>query len=199
MQLEETNVAQYLSKKYKMNINAATETSDINELLQICDKLSQDTYFNTTNCINRLIQDYKTHKSFVIAYDYDDTVVPKSPIESTKQVQKILRLCSKCNFTMICFTARDNPEQLEEVKETLKKLEIRCDYINEDCDNIKQNMDIHATSFHKIFYNIFLDDRAGLNSAIQTLIGFLKWYIQQPLSEISDEVSNASDTNMFGR
>lgn len=194
----ECTVADYLNQKYNTDINLSKEDLDVNQLMQLCDRMYTDTYTYTKKCVDRLINDYKHHKSFIIAYDYDDTVVPSNNTIDTSRVQSILRFCSKCNFTMICFTARDKPEQIEEARTTLKKLGIRCDYINEDCDNTKQNMDVHATSFHKIFYNVFLDDRAGLHDAVRALVGFLKWYVKQPLRSTEDEKSNASDIKMFG-
>lgn len=191
------SIGDYLMQKYKVQLDTRRpkRSAALNMLETLSYELSRDTYTYTDTCTKRLIEDYKKHKNLIIAYDFDDTVCPTSPTVNTSFVRTLLQFCSTCEFTMICFTARDNETDLAEVKETLKGLKIRCDYINEDAKQTKDHMEIGHNSFHKIFYNVFLDDRAGLQSATFALIGFLRWYVKQELDDTTGGATN--DINMF--
>lgn len=146
-------------------------------------KNNSDTFFSNDRAVERLIHDYKEHQNLIIAYDFDDTVRPSKPNNSCDIVIKLLQICSKLQFTMICFTVRSGQSDVELVKGTCKSLGINCDYINEDCIQFKEEAkDMQYT--HKIFYNIFLDDRAGLESACKTLVDFLDWFFTEPINDV---------------
>lgn len=140
----------------------------------------RDTFFSIEKCIESLKSDYKKYGRIIVAYDYDDTVEPSKPEYSCENVVKLLQLCSKFNdFEMICFTARSTVNDIAEAKERLSKLNIRYDAINEDCYRIKQEVDHECES--KVMFSVFLDNRAGLESAYKILLGFVEWYLNQPL------------------
>jgi hypothetical protein len=74
-------------------------------------------------------------------------------------VVDLLVECSDLGFTMILFTANEGEEKLTYCKAFCMSQGIRVDYINES--------PIMAT--RKPYYNILLDDRAGLEEAYYTL------------------------------
>lgn len=192
------SIGDYLAKKYNLQLEYNKPDSMYQDILEdIKHILSHDTYTDIDKCVERLKSDYRTHHTLIIAYDFDDTVYPSSTTVVNKAVQQLLRICSLLDFTMICFTARDSEDGIKLVKETLQKLNIRCDYINTDAKQIKDDMDIGSNSFHKVFYNIFLDDRAGLGDATKTLYGFLNWYCKEDLIDDEDVRLYIKDNNIF--
>ena len=161
-------VSQYFEKQ---NIDAYSILEELSN--------SKDSFFDRKILVERLKSDYSKYGHIIVAYDFDDTVKPSAPNYECNSVVKLLQLCSKLNdIEMICFTARRMTDQIKEVRETLDSLNIRYDAINDDCYRIKQ--EIEKTHESKVMYSVFLDDRAGLDSAYYTLIEFLKFYFDLP-------------------
>lgn len=160
--------------------------SDIEEIVSNFKRVSREEYdevFSNQRFIDELISDYREHGNLIIAYDFDDTVVPSDADKpSCKMVVELLKLCTMLKFTMICFTARTLNSDIEYVRRTCKELGIGCDYINVDCDKIKQEQTFQHAK--KIFYNIFLDNRAGLRSSYEILWGFLEWFLTQDINSV---------------
>jgi len=107
----------------------------------------------------RLRKDYLQHKSLFVAYDYDNTVFDyhKQGITYYKIIT-LLRDCKALGFTLILFTGNEG-ERLKGIKEDLKRRDIPFDLINEN----------PLMDTRKPYYNILLDDRAGLNEAYTNL------------------------------
>ena len=63
------------------------------------------------------------------------------------------------------------------VEDYLNSKDIRHDAINENVDRVKSEFGDGRDS--KVLYSIFLDDRAGLPAAYETLVGFLEWYYRE--------------------
>ena len=143
-------------------------------------KAGNDTFFSTEFCIEKLKEDYNTHGKIIVAYDFDDTVEPSKINYSCDSVVKLLQLCSEfSDIEMICYTARTKTEDIKNVKESLKSLGIKFDAINDDCPRIKREMEhIHDS---KVLFSVFLDNRAGLKQAYDILLGFMEWYMNQPI------------------
>ena len=108
---------------------------------------------------DRLRKDYIKHKSLFVAYDYDNTVYDyhNQGINYDKIIS-LLRVCKSLDFTMILFTGNEG-EKLEVIKKDLKKRDIPYDLINEN----------PLMPTRKPYYNILLDDRAGLKEAYNYL------------------------------
>ena len=100
----------------------------------------------------RLRNDYITHKSLFVAYDYDNTVFDyhNQGIHYDKIID-LLRICKSLGFTLILFTGNEG-DALENIKQDLKQRNIPFDLINEN----------PIMNTRKPYYNILLDDRAGL-------------------------------------
>lgn len=111
----------------------------------------------------KLIDQYKKYGKLIIAVDFDDTVFPYSGDVDCG----ILRSCQDCvrkanaqGHDVILFTCRDDqriPSQYFHFNE------MRYDYFNE---SPVKDID---TGLGKIYYNILLDDKAGLLESLSTL------------------------------
>lgn len=121
-----------------------------------------DYYLNQNNTNDRLINEWFTYGKIIIAYDFDDTVYDfHNKGRTYEEVINLLRECKKVGAYLIVFTSC-NDDKRQFIKNYLEENNIPYDDINE-----------HApfTPFNgrKIYYNILLDDRAGLPSAFETL------------------------------
>lgn len=123
----------------------------------------KDFYLNTENTRNRLLKEWRTHGKLVIAYDFDNTVYDFHDEGHTySQVIELIRRCKRLGAHLIVFTA-SREERYEKIKSYLNKHDIPFDSINEDPSFI-------TLTTRKIYYNILLDDRAGLESAYNDLL-----------------------------
>lgn len=109
--------------------------------------------------LDRLITQYKKQDKIVVAYDFDDTVRPMY-CASCEQVQSLLRKISNTlDAYFIVFTSNKN---IDDVRNYLDKWEIPYDSINENAPFV-------PFKEGKIFYNVLLDDKAGLGETVNTL------------------------------
>lgn len=116
--------------------------------------------FNFESCVRRLYSDYVKHNSLIVAFDFDNTIWDYHRCGGDMQcVVDLLVECSDLGFTMILFTANEGEAKLTYCKAFCESQGIRVDYINES--------PIMAT--RKPYYNILLDDRAGLEETYYTL------------------------------
>lgn len=135
-----------------------------------------DRYLNKQNAIERLIRDYSAYGHIIVAYDFDETVYAWEN-GCCDQVIELLQECSKIpSIDMVVFTCR-GPEEYQLVEDHLNHHNIRHDTINENIDRIRDQFGDGKDT--KVLYSIFLDDRAGLPAAYETLVGFLQWYYRE--------------------
>lgn len=114
---------------------------------------------NPSFLLTRLIEQYKKQNKLIIAYDIDDTVRPFYCADCS-DVQSMLRMAKNTlNAFFIVFTS--NPD-IEGVKEFLEKNNLPYDAINENAPFV-------PFKDGKIFYNVLLDDKAGLGETVNTL------------------------------
>ena len=170
-------------------MNMYTVLDYLNKKDSLQDKLNllfnenfEDTYFNRQKCVERLKSDYDECGNIIVAFDFDDTVAKSDPNYDCSGVINLLRICSELQFIMICFTARANSKDIDDVKDTLDKLGIKCDYVNEDYWKVKEKWKIEVP--HKVFYNIFLDDSSGLKESYEILKEFIKWFLNKDIKEV---------------
>lgn len=124
--------------------------------------MKQDFYLDDQNCINRLFEEWKKYNNIIVAYDLDNTILDYYKIgNSCKNVIELLRKCKALGFTLILFTSC-NDDRMPEIRQYLIDNNIPCDMINETPNFI-------PFLGRKIYYNILLDDRAGLSSAYNIL------------------------------
>lgn len=120
-----------------------------------------DEYLRDGNSLKRLINEYILYdKSLVIAFDFDNTVYDfHKKGETYDNVVNLLRDLKEIGCYLICFTANND---LVHVKNYLDNNNIPYHAINE-------NPPFYKKEARKIFYNAFLDDRAGLLQVFEEL------------------------------
>jgi len=121
-----------------------------------------DHFLDEYAATERLIREWEKYGRLVIAYDFDNTVYDyHGGGYSYSMVIDLLRKCKEVGAYFICFTARENDE-LDFVWKYLKDNNIPVDKLNDNPDFLPFNG-------RKIYYNILLDDRAGLAQAYNML------------------------------
>lgn len=122
-----------------------------------------DRYLNHNQNVERLCREWKEHNGIIIAFDFDNTVFDyHNNGDVYDSVISILRTCKDMGCTLILFTSCEE-SKYDFMLEYLSSIGIHPDYINEQPDYI-------PFKGKKIYYNILLDDRAGLESAYKVLL-----------------------------
>ena len=121
-----------------------------------------DPFIDKKRCVDRLLREFREHGHLIIAYDYDNTVYDyhkKGYI--FERVVALLRECYSLGFHLVVFTSC-NEDRLPEIGRDLTKRSIPFHAINESPEYV-------PFKGRKVFYNHFLDDRAGLAEAVEIL------------------------------
>lgn len=117
--------------------------------------------FCNDGSISRLVKEYETHGKLVVGFDFDNTIFDAHNNGGNhSSIIKLLQECKKLGFILCLYTAELREDWLKWKVDYCKHFGIEPDYVNESplLPGIK-----------KPFFNILLDDRAGLESAYQTL------------------------------
>lgn len=123
-----------------------------------------DPYLNTEMACKRLMDRWRAHKSLIVAVDFDDTVHDLH--ESGHQFPRVGNLLTECQnlgFKIVMFSV-SSEKRFPYIKDHMREL-----YGLED---VPVNADVVELPFgqcRKIFFNILLDDRAGLGQAVEIL------------------------------
>jgi len=126
-----------------------------------------DFYLDNVNTTNRIVEEWKKYGKIIIAYDYDDTVFDfHNKGRKYTDVINLLQRCDKVGAYFVVFTCCGEDEY-PKIKNYLYNNEIPFDRIN-------NNMDFVTFTGRKIYYNVLLDDRAGLTSAYECLLNAVK-------------------------
>ena len=115
----------------------------------------------------RLYEEWLQHGKVILAIDFDDTISPWKFKDAEDLIQfdktiNLLKVCKQTGAYLVIFTAC-NTDRYDEIKSycTSKGLEI---------DSINQTpVDVPYGKNGKIYANVFLDDRAGLNETLEML------------------------------
>lgn len=122
-----------------------------------------DQYLSDDKVIDRLVREWLQYDKIVVAYDFDNTVYDYHGEDHTyEDVIKLLREVKELGAHLIVFTASPE-EKYPFIREYLTSNRIPFDAINEDPPFVP------VKAGRKIYFNILLDDRAGLSSAYQSL------------------------------
>lgn len=124
-----------------------------------------DTFFNRETNVTRLYNEWVEHDGIVVAFDFDNTVYDyhnKGYIY--KNTVKILKACKEAGCTLVLYSCNNDESKIEFMKKYLDEIDLTPDYINKTPDTIPFG---HEGS--KIYFNILLDDRAGLYEAYSIL------------------------------
>jgi hypothetical protein len=129
--------------------------------------VTDDPYTRITMSVRRLIKEYKEHGKLIVALDFDDTVFDFHKVGSTyPRVLDLAARCSALGFYIVLFTGGD-PKDYGVQKEYLARHGVIVSSVN--CNPIPLPFGNHG----KPYYNILLDDRAGLGEACTVLESLL--------------------------
>ena len=121
-----------------------------------------DPYLNDDMCIDRLVENWKLHNGIIIAFDFDNTIFDYyDKGYRYDKVITLLREYKDMGCTLILSTCCDE-SKFEFMENKCIEVGIYIDYINESPPYI-------PFTGNKIYYNIMLDDRAGLSAAYKIL------------------------------
>ena len=122
--------------------------------------MKADRYLEISECVNRLVSDYKKHGNLFIGFDFDNTIFDYHKVGDTfPKLENLLRFLKSNNFNLILFTGNED-DKLIEIIDYCKSNGYEPTYVNEN----------PIMKTRKPYYNILLDDRAGLNDAYQTIV-----------------------------
>lgn len=121
-----------------------------------------DPYLDNQRCIDRLVENWKLHDGIIIAFDFDNTVFDYYGMGyQYDKVIELLKECKSMGCTLILSTCCDETK-FAFMKSKCEEKGIEIDYINESPPYI-------PFTGNKLYYNILLDDRAGLSAAYEIL------------------------------
>lgn len=116
---------------------------------------------NTEGAIKRLKAEYETHGKLVVGFDFDNTIFDvHNKGVNCSEIIELLQECKKLGFTLCLYTAELREDWLQWKVNYCNHFGINPEYVNESP---------LLPGTKKPFFNILLDDRAGLESAYLTL------------------------------
>lgn len=123
--------------------------------------------FDYSGSFARLCQEFGTHKKLVIGFDFDNTIFDVNNRGGDySQVVSILRRCKQLGWILCLYTAELREDWLKWKIDYCKHFGIEPDYVNE-------SPLIKGTK--KPFFNLLLDDRAGLEEAYTLLVKVINY------------------------
>ena len=113
----------------------------------------------------RLYKEWKQHGKIIIAVDYDSTISPWPTIDNQEDIKKVIELLQIAYNTgaYIVINTCSKPDRYESIQKHCDELKIPIDSININPVELPYGLN------GKIYANIYLDDRAGLNEALDQL------------------------------
>jgi len=120
-------------------------------------------YGVTENCIDRLVEQWRRTPNLIVAVDFDDTVFDfRGKGHTYESVIQLLKESMKMGFYIVVFTSSPT-DRYDFISQYMAEQGIAVHAINEN------PIALPYGNTGKIFYNIFLDDRAGLGEAMYIL------------------------------
>jgi hypothetical protein len=112
----------------------------------------------------RLIEEWRIHGKIIIGTGYDDTLKywKFNPQEICDKVINVLTLCKEIGAYIVIHTSSDE-DRYEEIMSFGKSKGLEIDAINKNPINLPYGNNT------KIYANIFIDDRAGMEEALEIL------------------------------
>jgi hydroxymethylpyrimidine pyrophosphatase-like HAD family hydrolase len=121
------------------------------------------------NVGTRLLKEWIEHKELIIAVDFDNTIFDyHEQGHDYSDIINVLKRAKKIGAYIIIYTAADSG-RYPSIKKYLNENNIPFDNINENKAGLP-----FASSNSKVYYNVLLDDRAGLESAFKSLVYALR-------------------------
>jgi len=113
----------------------------------------------------RLYNEWKTHGKIIIAVDYDSTISYWPSIDNKEDIARTINLLQIAHATgahIVIFTACSE-DRFEDIQKHCEEKKIPISGIN------KTPINLPYGNNSKIYANIFLDDRGGLQEALNIL------------------------------
>lgn len=124
-----------------------------------------DKYLNKQACFDRLLKEYNEYKSLVVAVDFDGTLYDFHNEGITfDSVVSIIQELKKIGCYIIIFTANEDYDLITN----------HCTATGIPFDSINENPPFFKSKASKIYYNVLLDDRAGLSEVYEQLSNLIK-------------------------
>lgn len=134
-----------------------------------------DPYLHIYPCVERLVSEWRRHRRIIIAVDYDDTVYDYHKKGHTYEaVIGLLRDCTVNAGAYLCVFTSSSPDKYPSIRAHMAELGLPVSSINEN------PFPMPFGNHGKMYYNILLDDRAGLGQAFDTLALALRIYLTTP-------------------
>jgi hypothetical protein len=119
--------------------------------------------FDEERCTRRLLWEYQNYDRLIVGVDFDNTIKTIKPDSSCDELIDLLRRCSEDPKIVLClWTISENYQELKDKYDYCKSLGIQLDFIND-------SPFLSELGGNKKFFNVLLDDRAGLESAYNNL------------------------------
>ena len=126
--------------------------------------MSKHPYLDHDTCVKRLLEWHEKNGRLIVAYDFDNTVYDyHHKGHDYSEVVDLIRRAKQAGCYLIVFTGNEDSTL---VRGFLDENSIPYDQINEQAPFV-------PTTARKIYYNLLLDDAAGLLSASAQLEVFL--------------------------
>lgn len=113
----------------------------------------------------RLVKEWCEHDKIIIACDFDDTIFPWRPElwkPNYERTLKAIREARELGAYVVIFTA-SAPERYDQITDYCKGINFEFDTINTNVIKLPYGNN------GKVYANIFIDDRAGINEALTIL------------------------------
>jgi hypothetical protein len=124
-----------------------------------------DKYLVTDSAYTRLWAEYQKYGSLIVAVDFDDTLYDfHGTGESYEMVRQLVRDLHKIGCIITIWTGN---KDIDFVKDFLSQNNINWNYINEDAPFAPQGS-------RKLYANVYIDDRAGLEQVYNDLTRIVK-------------------------
>ena len=134
--------------------------SDVEKYAKAYKESISHPFFNF-GALVRLKKEYESHGKLVVGFDFDNTIFDvHNNGRNYSAIITLLQECKKLGFILCLYTAELREEWLKWKIDYCKHFGIEPDYVNESP---------LLPGTKKPFFNILLDDRAGLESAYNTL------------------------------
>ncbi len=150
---------------------------EIVNLKHIKEQRKLDYFMRPQKVMDRMVDEYKKYPHYIIAVDHDDTIEKWHSDGEHEMVRRLVRDCKTyLDAYIIIFTANRDENH---VKSFWKEHSLPFDKINENSPIALEYFEKmkYEKEPRKIYYNVLLDDKAGLSNVyycLQELIDLVK-------------------------
>jgi len=115
--------------------------------------------------VSRLVKEWRMHGKIIIAVDYDSTISYWPTIENQDDIEKTIKLLQVAHETgaYIVINTACKEDRFEDIQKHCEEVRLPINGIN------TPPISTMYGNANKLYANIFLDDRAGLNEALEML------------------------------